>query len=541
MRTLTYSPITAALRAAHAACTAAHETGASLDEVVARRAGVPRRRVLLGAAAAACVPVARGWAAAPSVAIVGAGLAGLACARTLWQQRGIAASVYEWNDHAGGRVETLRGFFANGIIAEQHAEFISSEHRRMRALAAAYGLTLENVSAHLGDTQDVGWYAGQLYTAQALAEAWQQYAWALFRNAVREAPDANYRHASAQARIWDNMSVVDWVQQYLPDGTDNPLGALCLADVISEYGGPPEMQSALNLIYILGLDASTPSGHQPRRAPEVAGSDEKYHVRGGNDQIIAGMVADLPAGAVNFGYQLLEVRETPGRRCVCTFQTAGGSVEVLADHVVLTIPPTTLRDVALRNIDFSPVQLRALAGATLGSNAKIQIQVKGRPWVDDGYSGTLLTDALVCGGWDSGTYQPGGHGDDADGFYVSFPGGTPGATLARRYGLQYGTYQQVAPPAMVSDTLTQLEPVYAGITAAWSAGPQKAWVHDGNISPYLRGAYSYFQIGQYTSFGGAQSLRAGNLHFAGEHTSVQFQGYMEGAVQSGERAAGEIG
>jgi monoamine oxidase len=78
------------------------------------------------------------------------------------------------------------------------------------------------------------------------------------------------------------------------------------------------------------------------------------------------------------------------------------------------------------------------------------------------------------------------------------------------------------------------------MTAAWAAGPQLAWVNDGNIDPYVRGAYSNFLVGQYTALAGAQSLRAGNLHFAGEHTSTEFQGYMEGAVQSGYRAAGEI-
>ena len=78
------------------------------------------------------------------------------------------------------------------------------------------------------------------------------------------------------------------------------------------------------------------------------------------------------------------------------------------------------------------------------------------------------------------------------------------------------------------------------MSAAWHAGPQKAWLNDGNIDPHLRGAYSYFKVGQYTRFAGAQSLPAGNLHFAGEHTSLQFQGYMEGSVQSGYRAAREI-
>jgi monoamine oxidase len=51
---------------------------------------------------------------------------------------------------------------------------------------------------------------------------------------------------------------------------------------------------------------------------------------------------------------------------------------------------------------------------------------------------------------------------------------------------------------------------------------------------------SYLKTGQYTAFNGIQGRRSGNLHFAGEHTSVNFQGYMEGALRSGYRCAVEI-
>lgn len=538
-----HAPLTARLREAHAAATESHATGAPIDEITAiraeRRAILPRRALLLGAAALAAAPrPAR--ANTPTAVIVGAGLAGLTCARALYRNHGITASIYDWNTRVGGRVQTLRGFFANGITAEQHGQLISSEHTRMRRLIAEHGLTLQNANAHLGDAADTGWYAGQRYTAAQLARDWQAYAWKLFHDAALAAPTATYRHASAQARTWDQMSVTDWVNRTIPGGTDNPLGALCLADVISEYGSPPEQQSALNLIYILGLDASSPSGYQPRRAPEVAGTDEKYQIQGGNDLLTTAMAADLPQGSINLGYQLLAVRETPGHAYICTFQANAGTIDIRADHVVLTLPPPPLRDVDLSRVPLNALHQRCIANATLGSNAKIFIQVAGAPWIASGYSGTLLTDATICGGWDASNAQPGGHGPQADAVFVGFPGGQPGATLATRYGLAYGDESTPAPLAMVTDTLAQLEPVFPGTTAAWQSGPRLAYVCDGNIDPHLRGAYSNFLIGQYTSICGAQSVRAGNLHFAGEHTSVQFQGYMEGAVQSGLRAAAEI-
>jgi monoamine oxidase len=58
--------------------------------------------------------------------------------------------------------------------------------------------------------------------------------------------------------------------------------------------------------------------------------------------------------------------------------------------------------------------------------------------------------------------------------------------------------------------------------------------------PWTKGSYSYWKVGQYTSFAGAEREQSFDCHFAGEHTSIDFQGYLNGGVETGERAAGEI-
>jgi monoamine oxidase len=60
----------------------------------------------------------------------------------------------------------------------------------------------------------------------------------------------------------------------------------------------------------------------------------------------------------------------------------------------------------------------------------------------------------------------------------------------------------------------------------------------GNL--YTRGSYSYWRVGQYTRFAGVEREPQGNVHFCGEHTSIDAQGYLEGAVETGERPADEI-
>ena len=57
---------------------------------------------------------------------------------------------------------------------------------------------------------------------------------------------------------------------------------------------------------------------------------------------------------------------------------------------------------------------------------------------------------------------------------------------------------------------------------------------------WTRGSYSYWRVGQYTAFGGVEGERRGTCHFAGEHTSIDFQGYLNGAVETGERVVTEI-
>ncbi len=305
-------PLTAMLREARAALLQSRSTGVPLDEVRAMRSGRPtRRHVLAGAAAtAAAILPRRSFAIGqPRVAIVGGGIAGLSCALKLWEGRRIQAQIYEWDSRVGGRIQTLRTYFANGQTTEQHAEFISSEHKATLAMAHRFGLALENTYADPHGMQDTCWFSGARYDQHALDKDWQDFGWKLFHDAVLEAPRATYLHNSRKARAWDNMSAVEWIERYVPGGMGGRFGKLCYYDVISEYGGPPESQSALNLVYLLGYDDSARDGYQSPAHPMLAGSDEKWHIKGGNDQLIDGLVSRLPGGTIDFGRQLIALAE----------------------------------------------------------------------------------------------------------------------------------------------------------------------------------------------------------------------------------------
>jgi monoamine oxidase len=85
--------------------------------------------------------------------------------------------------------------------------------------------------------------------------------------------------------------------------------------------------------------------------------------------------------------------------------------------------------------------------------------------------------------------------------------------------------------------LAQLAAVFPGISAKWNGKATQSLPHKSSLS---NGSYSYYRVGQYTDFGGYERVRQGGVLFCGEHTSTDFQGFMEGGASEGKRAAAEL-
>jgi len=563
------SPAVRALRQAQAASAYARRTGCGIDEAagaladpghaapasrdLARtgggrpgdRAGVSRRAVLGGAGAVALAAALPGGlvrpprasaGTGPRVVIIGSGLAGLGCAFRLWTRHGIRSDVYEYNAvRPGGRVSTLRGFYDGGQYTELHGEFISTEHTEVRWLAARFGLHLDNVTAYPPHTRAQDYlfrFDGRVWPQAALNRDWHEWGWRLFRDAaVRKAPwPTLYNKHTHWGRRWDHMPATDWIDRYVPGGLDGDFGALCVSVLLDEYGGPVAQQSALNLVYLLGLYGSSASGLQPKGSPQLSGTDEKCHIRGGNDQLISGLVERLPAGTVHLGERLVAVRARGHGRYAVTLSNGQSSSDQYADHVVLALPFPKLRDVELSGIELPPRQLLAIRTQPMGANAKIGLQFSSRVWNTDHWTGNMYTDGVVQGGWETTVDQPG-----AQGILIALPGGEVGAALGPHYGLT--SYHGPAPDRLARDFVGCFERNFPGAARAYNGRAYYAWSAG---DPHTGGAYSYLKTGQYTAFNGIQGRRHGNLHVAGEHTSVNYQGYLEGALRSGYRCAAEI-
>jgi monoamine oxidase len=91
---------------------------------------------------------------------------------------------------------------------------------------------------------------------------------------------------------------------------------------------------------------------------------------------------------------------------------------------------------------------------------------------------------------------------------------------------------------MINAYLRGFDALFPHVAPAFNGRSHFVWSPG---DPHIRGAYSYLAVGQYTAFNGIQGQREGNLHFAGEQTSLNYQGYIEGALRSGYRCATEVG
>ncbi len=496
-------------------------TAALVAEEAAAAGGVTRRRFLrdTGAIAGAAVlagrfaPLGRG-AAAPNIAIVGAGLAGLTCAYRL-RRAGVTATVYEGSTRIGGRCWTGRGDFSDGQIYEHGGELIDSGHLELKHLVQELGFDLDDLfQAEANGTDVLGYFDDEPYTAEQMSDdlkvIWQQ----IHKDTSAAGYPTLYNSSTPRGRELDQMSIRDWINAYVPGGIGSKLGQLLDVAYNIEYGAETSQLSSLNFLYLIGYIG-------PGQFRLFGKSNEKLHVRGGNDQVVSALAAALP-GQIQTGSELVAIKRNPSGTFALTFKQGPKTVSVTADHVVLALPFSILRSsVDWSKAGFSALKATAIREQGMGTNSKLHVQFASRFWDDLGSNGDTFSDRGYQTTWDVTRAQSG-----ASGILVDYTGGTIGASFGS------GT-----PQSRAQQFLAQLEPVLPGAIAGWNG---RAVVDFWLGNKWTKGSYSYWKVGQYTKFAGVEGERSGNCHFAGEHTSIDFIGYLNGAVETGERAAGEI-
>ncbi len=500
-------------RAARIARASLHDP-APLDELHARiveqRVDRSRRRLLQGAGAAV---VLAGCRSVPGpvtpkgeeVAIVGAGIAGLTAAWRLRQQ-GVRVRVYEAQNRVGGRMLSLRNHFADGQVIELGGELIDTGHVRIRALAAELGLVLDDLLE--GDSgHDTWWFDGRRIGEREIVEAFVPVAAAIERD-LAAAGDGSYDHRDPNPafRALDALSIAQWFDR---NGVSGWLRKLLDVAYTTEMGREIGEQSALNFLTFIGTD--------DKDVFKVFGeSDERFHVRGGNDLIPQRLAQQLD-DAIETGHAL-EAIAAHGDGYRLSFRSGAASRDVVAPQVILALPFTLLRKVRI-DVDLPPPQRRAIDVLAYGTNAKLMIGFDRRVWREHGANGATMSDLPFQTTWDTSRKQPG-----TAGVLTNFTGGRHGVELGQ------GSAKQQADAAA-----SALDAVFPGIAAA-RAGAREARMHWPS-HPWAQGSYACLGPGDWSGLRGAIGASSGGLHFAGEHCALETQGFMEGGCESGELAA----
>lgn len=456
-----------------------------------------------------------------SVGIVGAGIAGVACAYEL-KKRGVVATLHEASARAGGRMWSMGGSIPGpvmfpGQVVERGGELIDTPHKTMQGYARELGLALEDITKPARDTVYV--FRGQRVAETTMVDEYRALVDAM-RDDLRAVGSPTAAAFTPAEQILDNTSLREWLDQ---KGAGANIKALLNVAYEIEYGIPTDRMSSL--AFLLFAKAS----RQSKLRLWGNSSDERYHVIGGNEQIVRGLVAKLP-NQIRYGRRLVAARKTPAGRIELTFKEGSTTVTAVHDAVVLAIPFTMLKYVAFdASLGIPDWKKYAIDNSVYGTNAKLMIGFTGRPWVEQGGNGAAYSDRpYLQTSWETNP----SNADATRGVITDYTGGALGASLsnAQTDAARFLDDFDVAYPGAKARARKDASGKYVAHLEAWPS------------NPYTLGSYSANGLGYFTTIADNEAKAVGNLYFAGETTSsfYEWQGFMEGGALSGLRAAGEI-
>jgi monoamine oxidase len=421
----------------------------------------------------------------------------------------------------------------NGQTSEICGELIDSGHTAILNLASRFNLATVDLHAAEPPNSTETYFFDNAYYPASKANSDFGPVFRALKADNAAAPFPTLYNSFTQAGFeLDHMSAFDWIESRVPGGHTSKMGQLLDVAYNIEYGNVTTQQSSLNIVYLL---------FNVRQFAVFGASDERFHIAGGNEKLPKAIAGALRPGSVKLRHKLTGIVHNSNNSYTLTIQNPDGSLDTTVDRVIMTIPFSVLRtiltsDAAYRAAGFTDLKQTAIQQLGYGKNAKLQLQFDSRLWNHSGpwgiSTGTSFADTGYQAGWDVTRAQEG-----ATGILVDYTGG--GVPLATFNG-------NPNDPAVVAGFartyLDQLEDVFPGVSRLWNG---RATLSVPRIDPNLLGSYSYWKVGQYTLFSGYEGARQpdikkGKAHFAGEHCSTNFQGFMEGGAEEGARAANEI-
>jgi monoamine oxidase len=475
--------------------------------------GLTRRRLIGGVAAGGAGAAAPGALAArgrarqrrsADVVVVGAGLAGLTAARRL-RAAGHSVIVLEARRRVGGRTWTKR---VQGVPVDYGGQWIGPQQRRIAALAKAMGVrTFKTWNTGL-NVYDRGGalatYTGTIPPAQPAALGDIAAALGSLNAMAAQVPLAAPWGAAA-AREWDGQTLESWKLANMTTDEGRDLLDLSIQAV---FAGEPRDVSLLHVLFYIHS-----AGNFDNLINVENGAQESRFV--GGSQLVSRRLAQRLGRRVVLGSPVRRISQ--GRRGVVV---ESDRLVVEARRCIVTAPPALAG-----RIDYEPLLPARRDQFTqrfpMGSVIKCHA-IYDRPfWRDDGRTGQVTSDT----GPVKVTYDN------------SPPAGRPGVLLgfiegeeARRWGPRRTSARRAA-------VLGQFARWFGAAARSPRAYVEQNWMKE----EWSRGCYgAWAPPGVLLDYGPALRAPVGRIHWAGTETATEWCGYMDGAVQSGERVAAEV-
>jgi monoamine oxidase len=447
-----------------------------------------------------------GTTAPKRVVIVGAGMAGLVAAHALLEA-GHDVEVFEAQQRVGGRVQTFREPFSDGLYAEAGAMRIPRSHELTMHYVERFGLptvdfTMGNAAAYyhlhgnrvrVADATDVGALG---YTLAAHEQG--RHIDDLWAEAIRPFTD---RVAADGDGAWAELQ--------------DELDAYSLRRFLESCGWS---EDAIELFGLLqSQEALMNSSFLELLREELGGYYENMvTIAGGMDQLPRAFLPEL-RGRIRFGARLLAYSQDAGG-ATAWFARGGGRQEVRADQLIITVPFAVLRHIEVLT-PLSRAKARAIRQLHYDASAKVFLQCHRRFWEeDDGIVGGGTITDLAC----RALYYP-EHGRET-GRGVLLASYTWGADAER-----WGSLPEHDRITQVVENVAEIHPQ---ILEEYEVGTSKVWHSD----PYAGGAFALFEPGQQRLLHEAICTPEGRILFAGEHASLA-HAWIQGAIESGLNAA----
>jgi monoamine oxidase len=508
------------------------ETGADT------RAGLTRRGLIAGAAvagAAAALPAATearskhkpakhkkkrkrqaGSVAAPSadVIVVGAGFAGLTAARAI-AAAGRSVLVLEARDRVGGRV--LNHDLGGGAVSERGGTFVGPTQDHLLNLAKALsvdtfptfddGSDVYVIDGSRGTYSDTGPAGTAPPDPLILPEITADVA-LLDQMATTVPVDAPWQAASAAD--WDGQTLETWIKANSVSQRFRDLIPLATRPI---FGAEPRELSLLFVLFYIASSGNETNQGTFERNFDTRGGAQMWRFVGGS-QTIALKIAAALGGDVMLGQPVRRIEQaSTGVTVVTDNLTAHGK------QVIVAIPPTLAG-----RIDYQPLLPVARDQLTqrYGQGALTKVAaVYDKPfWRDQGLNGTAVsTDGLVSATFDD-----------------SPPGGTPGVIFGFVGGDSSRKYATLSAADRQAQVLSEFATFFGPQALKAKAYFDTSWTEE----EWTRGCpVGIAGPGTLLAYGSALRDPVGRIHWAGTETSTYWNGYMDGAVRSGERAARE--